>query len=295
MKSRGFKEYLGLALRGVAMGAADVVPGVSGGTIALITGIYEELIESIKSINIESLKLLLTFKVKEFSRAINGAFLVSVLCGIAISVLSLARVVTYLLEHEPILLWSLFFGLILASVVSVVRRVNSWNVVGFISFIVGVGVAYYITIATPATTPDGGAFIFLCGAVAICAMILPGISGSFILLLMGKYHYIMDAIKSFDIGVIATFGAGAAVGIVLFSNLLSWLLNRYHDITIALLAGFMLGSLGKVYPWKESYLDNGVEMTRNILSTEQLAPAIVAMLIGAAFVILIERVSSKHA
>lgn len=277
------------------MGAADVVPGVSGGTIALITGIYEELIESIKSINLESLKLLFQFKIKEFLTAINAAFLVSVLCGIAVSVLTLARVVTYLLEHEPIVLWSLFFGLILASVVSVVKRVNSWNIGSLVSFIVGTGVAYYITIATPATTPDSSLFIFLCGAVAICAMILPGISGSFILLLMGKYLYIMEAIKSFDIAIIATFGAGAAIGIVLFSNLLSWLFNRYHDLTIALLAGFMLGSLGKVYPWKEIYLDNGVEMTRNILSTEQLIPALISMLIGAVFVILMEKISKKHA
>lgn len=292
---RSFRDYLGLVLRGIAMGAADVVPGVSGGTIALITGIYEELIESIKSINLESLKLLFQFKIKEFLTAINAAFLVSVLCGIAVSVLTLARVVTYLLEHEPIVLWSLFFGLILASVVSVVKRVNSWNIGSLVSFIVGTGVAYYITIATPATTPDSSLFIFLCGAVAICAMILPGISGSFILLLMGKYLYIMEAIKSFDIAIIATFGAGAAIGIVLFSNLLSWLFNRYHDLTIALLAGFMLGSLGKVYPWKEIYLDNGVEMTRNILSTEQLIPALISMLIGAVFVILMEKISKKHA
>ncbi len=275
------------------MGAADVVPGVSGGTIALITGIYEELIESIKSINIASIKLLFTFKIREFLGAINATFLTSVLLGIAVSIFSLARVVTYLLDNHPILLWSLFFGLILASVISVLRGVKSWGVSSYLSFPIGAAIAYYITIAAPATTPDGAPFIALCGAIAICAMILPGISGSFILLLMGKYHYIMEAIKSFDIEVIALFGSGAAIGLILFSNLLSMLLRRYHDITIALLAGFMLGSLGKVWPWKEISVDGGEQISRNILSTEQLAPALMLMVAGFAFVVIMERVSKR--
>lgn len=293
MKNRGLREYITLTLKGVAMGAADVVPGVSGGTIAFIAGIYEELITSIKSINATSLKLLFSFKIKEFLTAINAPFLIAVVCGIAISVVSLARVITYLLEFHPIMVWSLFFGLIIASTHSVSRQVVSWNWSRWLAFAVGTAVAVAIISAMPAATPDGLPFIFLCGAVAICAMILPGISGSFILLLMGKYHYIMEAIKGLELSIIATFGAGAAIGIVLFSNILSYLFSKYHDITIALLAGFMLGSLGKVWPWKEVYMDNGIELTKNIAPNEMIAPAIGMMLIGGAFVLLLEKLSNK--
>ncbi len=290
---RGVKEYISLVLKGIGMGAADVVPGVSGGTIAFIVGIYEELINSIKSINLSSLKLLFTFKLKEFFAAVNASFLIAVVLGIGISVVSLARVITYLLEYHPILVWSLFFGLIIASVHNISKEVKSWEWSRWLAFIVGAAIALYITMATPANTPDGLPFIFLCGSVAICAMILPGISGSFILLLMGKYHYIMEAIKSFDITIIAVFGAGAAIGIVLFSNILSYLFSKFHDITIALLAGFMLGSLGKVWPWKEIYMDSGVEMTRNIAPNELIIPAIAMMLIGGGVVLLLERFSAK--
>lgn len=288
------REYITLALKGVAMGAADVVPGVSGGTIAFITGIYEELLNSIRSINLSALKLLFTFKIGAFLKTINASFLAAVLCGVGLSVLSLARVITYLLEHQPILLWSFFFGLIIASIHSVVKQVRHWSLEGAISFVVGAAVAFYITVASPTNTPDNLPFIFLCGAVAICAMILPGISGSFILLLMGKYHYIMEAIKRFDVEVIVVFGAGAAIGIVLFSNVLSYLLNRFHDTTIALLAGFMLGSLNKVYPWKEQFVDNGVEMSRNIAPDQQIIPAVAVMLVGALAVILIEKLSTTR-
>ncbi len=293
MKNRSVKEYIGLMLKGIGMGAADVVPGVSGGTIAFIVGIYEELIESIKSVNLTNLKLLFTLRIKEFFVAINAPFLISVLVGIAISVLSLARVITYMLEHHPIVVWSLFFGLIIASVHTISKQVVSWSWDRWLSAAVGVAAAAYITMATPANTPDSLPFIFLCGAVAICAMILPGISGSFILLLMGKYHFIMEAIKGLDLKVIALFGAGAAVGIVLFSNVLSFLFRRYHDLTIALLAGFMLGSLGKVYPWKETYIDNGVEMTRNIAPDEMILPAIGMMLLGGCLVLLLDKFSTK--
>ncbi len=294
MKERGLREYIVLMLKGIGMGAADVVPGVSGGTIAFIVGIYEELLNSIRSINIATLKLLFTLKFTAFFKAINAPFLAAVLCGIGVSVLSLARVITYLLEHQPILLWSFFFGLIVASIHSVAKQVRQWSWGGAVSFVVGAAVAYYVTIASPTNTPDNLPFIFLCGAVAICAMILPGISGSFILLLMGKYHYIMEAIKRFDIEVIAVFGAGAAIGIVLFSNVLSYLLSKYHDLTVALLAGFMLGSLNKVYPWKETFLDNGVEMTRNIAPEGEIIPALAIMVVGAVMVLLIEKISSTR-
>ncbi len=290
---RGTREYITLILKGIGMGAADVVPGVSGGTIAFITGIYEELIASIKSINLTTLKLLFTLRFREFFEAVNAPFLVAVLTGIAISVVSLARVITYLLEHHPILIWSLFFGLIIASVYSVSKQVVSWSWSRWLSFAIGSAIAIYITSATPANTPESLPFIFLCGSVAICAMILPGISGSFILLLMGKYHYIMESIKGFDIEIIATFGAGAAIGIVLFSNVLSYLFSKFHDITVALLAGFMLGSLSKVWPWKEEYIEQGVEMSRNIAPNEMILPAVAMMVIGAGIVWGMERFSEK--
>lgn len=246
------RNYLLLALRGCAMGAADVVPGVSGGTIAFITGIYEELIHSVKSIDAEALKWLFTLKWKAFWKKINGKFLISVVAGIAISIFSLARLMTWLLEHHPIYIWSFFFGLIIASSLLVAREIKQWNPVSVIALLAGTGIAYAITVMTPAETPDAWWFILLSGAIAICAMILPGISGAFILLLMGKYTYILGAVSRLDIGVLLLFVIGAVIGIVSFSHLLSWLLKNHHAPTISLLTGFMLGSLNKVWPWKET-------------------------------------------
>lgn len=249
--SRKFKDYVAIALKGCAMGAADVVPGVSGGTIAFISGIYEELIGSIKSVDLEAIKLLFSFKFKEFWSKVNGNFLLAVVCGVAISILSLAKLMTYLLANHPIMIWSFFFGLIIASSILIFKEIKRFNLLSAISICVGIGVAYLITVMSPAETPNDWWFIVLCGAVAICAMILPGISGSFILLLMGKYLYILGALSSFDLVTIALFGGGAMIGIVSFSHLLSWLLENFHTATISLLAGFMIGSLNKVWPWKE--------------------------------------------
>lgn len=248
---RKLKDYALLALKGMGMGAADVVPGVSGGTIAFIVGIYEELLDSIKSINTQSLKMLFTGHIAAFWHAINANFLFSVVGGIAISVFSLAKLITYLLEFHPIQVWSFFFGLVLASTYFVAKTLTKWDWKVIISGIAGIAVAYYVTVATPVETPTNLAFIFLCGAIAICAMILPGISGSFILVLLGKYFYIMEAVKTLRIGVLLVFLCGAAIGITLFSRVLSYALKRYHDVTISLLAGFMVGSLNKVWPWKE--------------------------------------------
>lgn len=245
------------------MGAADVVPGVSGGTIAFITGIYEELINSIKSIDLQAVKLLFSFKFAEFWKKINGSFLISVVLGIAISIFSLAKLMTWLLEHHPIFIWSFFFGLIIASSVLVAKEIKQWNIFTVIALIAGACIAYAITVMTPAETPNTWWFIILSGAIAICAMILPGISGAFILLLMGKYSYILGAVSSFNIGVILLFVVGAVAGIISFSHLLSWLLKNYHTLTVSLLTGFMVGSLNKVWPWKETiqtYIDShGVE------------------------------------
>jgi len=249
--SRTVKDYSIVTLKGIAMGAADVIPGVSGGTIAFISGIYEELIDSIKSINLVALKLLLSGKFAEFWKAINGTFLLSLVTGIAISIISLAKGLKYLLDHYPILVWSFFFGLVVASAIYVARTITKWNFGTVASGIAGIIIAYFITVITPAEANTTYWFIFLSGAIAICAMILPGISGSFILVLLGMYKFILEAVGNFELAVIFTFMAGAAIGIISFSNVLSWLLKKYHNLTIALLSGFMIGSLNKVWPWKK--------------------------------------------
>ena len=252
------------------------------------------------SINTSSLKLLFTGKIKEFWIAINANFLISIFLGIIVSVLSLAKIITYLLDNHPVMVWSFFFGLVLASVWSVSKRIKQLSVSRFIIFAIGAIIAFFITKATPSQTPESLWFIFICGCIAICAMILPGISGSFILLLLGKYQFIMQAITEKNISVIAVFGAGACIGIISFSNVLSWLLKKHHDMTIATLAGFMLGSLNKVWPWKESvetFVDrHGVIkplIERNILPDESVIPAIILALSGFVIVIIIEKVSEK--
>ena len=268
----GKKNYILLLLKGCAMGAADVVPGVSGGTIAFISGIYGELIESIRSFDVEALKYLFTLKIGKFWKKINGNFLATVVAGIAISIFSLARLMTYLLTNHPILIWSFFFGLIIASSLLVFKEVTRWRAGSVIALVAGMAAAYLITVLSPASTPNTWWFIMLSGAIAICAMILPGISGAFILLLLGKYMFIMDAVSNLKIGIILLFVIGAAAGIISFSHFLSWLLRKHPNMTIALLTGFMVGSLNKVWPWKKvlsTYTDShGVEhplMEANVL------------------------------
>lgn len=266
------RNYPLLILKGMAMGAADVVPGVSGGTIALIAGIYEELIFSIKSINLKALKLLFAGKLAAFWKAINGNFLLSVLLGIVISIFSLSKGLTFLLHHYPILVWSFFFGLIIASAIYVAQTIKTWNVGAVVAGIAGIVIAYFITVISPTEANTSWIYIFFSGVIAICAMILPGISGSFILVLLGMYQFILGAVVDLNIPVLLVFVAGAAIGIIGFSNVLSWLLRKYHTLTIALLAGFMVGSLNKIWPWKEvteSFIDRHGDVTplaeRNIL------------------------------
>ena len=297
---RGIKAYGFLVLKGMGMGAADVVPGVSGGTIALSVGIYEELINSIKSINTENLRLLFRGQFRSFWEGINANFLLSIVLGIGISIFSLAKIITYLLVNQPILVWAFFFGLVLASTWFVAKEIKQWQVKTAVSFVIGAVLAYYITVATPAETPTHPLFIFLCGAIAICAMILPGISGSFILVLLGKYFYIMEAVKSFRITVMLTFMAGAVIGITTFSRVLSFSLRRFHDATIALLSGFMLGSLNKVWPWKETietYTDShGVVkplVEQNIAPNTQVIEAVGLMILGFTLVYALEKLSTR--
>ncbi|WP_321996911.1 DUF368 domain-containing protein [Draconibacterium orientale] len=299
--NRSTKDYFTLILKGMGMGAADVVPGVSGGTIAFITGIYEELINSIKSINLTAIKLLLSFKLAEFWKAINGTFLISVFIGVGISVFSLAKGLEYLLHHYPILVWSFFFGLIVASAIYVARSIKRWKADTIIGGLAGIVIAYMITVISPAEVENPSYwFIFISGMIAICAMILPGISGSFILVLLGMYKFILGEVGDLNFVVIGIFMVGAAIGIIAFSNVLSWLLKKYHNTTIALLAGFMVGSLNKVWPWKEEASE--IDLGRNILpgTYEQitgheawLLGAIVLAIAGFALIFVVEGIGKK--
>jgi putative membrane protein len=304
-KERTLKDHLLLFSKGIAMGAADVVPGVSGGTIAFITGIYEELIHSIKVISQSAQKDLVKGKIGEFFKSINWVFLIPLLAGIGSSIILLSKLVLYFLEFHPIPLWSFFFGLIIASTIVVYRKIRTHTLWVILSALTGVVIAYWITIVSPTETRNDLWFIFICGAIAICAMILPGISGSFILLLMGKYEYILTALQELKLAIIFTFMAGCVIGLSVFARFLDWLLSRYHDLTVALLAGFMVGSLNKVWPWKEvlqtmtnSKGETKVVQDRNILPSEYTAitgndsdifVAITLALVGFVVVILIEK------
>lgn len=297
---RKLKDYGLLVLKGMGMGAADVVPGVSGGTIAFIVGIYDELIQSIKSIDLTALRLFLTGRFAEGWTRVNGYFLLSILAGIGISVFSLAKIITWLLTNHPVLVWAFFFGLVLASAWLVAKDVSRWTWKTVLGFVAGTVSAYFITVATPAETPSNLLFVFVCGAVAICAMILPGISGSFILVLLGKYFYIMDAVKSLRLLVLGVFAAGACVGITTFSRLLSFALSHVRNLTLAVLSGFMLGSLNKVWPWKETlstYTDShGVVkplIERNVLPNASVAEAVILMLVGFLMVYGLEKLSAR--
>jgi len=255
---RTIKDYFLLTLKGMGMGASDVVPGVSGGTIAFITGIYEELIHSIKSINLDSLSDLFKFKLKDFWKKINGNFLLAVFSGVLISVFTLANILEYLLVNHPVYIWSFFFGLVVASAIIILKDIKKWNLSIFISLLLGIVIAFWITTITPTEPTKALWFVFISGSLAICAMILPGISGSFILVLLGMYQHILSAVSNLDFIILLVFMGGAIIGLILFSNFLSWLLKKSRFQTIALLAGFMGGSLNKIWPWKittETFID----------------------------------------
>lgn len=232
------------------MGAADVVPGVSGGTIAFITGIYEELIDTISRVNLKTIQLLFKSGLKSFWKAVNGNFLLAVLGGIAVSILSLARLIAFVLENYPIATWSFFFGLILASIPLVARQVRNWSGSRYFAFAAGAIIAWLITDLPPVTEPGAGWYLFISGMIAICAMILPGISGSFILILLGSYYTILNAVNDRDLLSVLIFIGGAVSGLLIFSRFLKFMFSRFHDITVAILAGFLLGSLNKIWPWK---------------------------------------------
>ena len=254
-----------LFAKGFCMGAADVVPGVSGGTMALVLGIYEELLRSIKAIDWQFFRWLAAFQFKRALGAIPLSFLLSVFGGILVAVFTLAKALSWLLTHYPIGIWSFFFGLILSSALLVARRIDSWPLGALIGLPFSAVAAYVLVGIVPLTTPDSRLFVFLCGAIAICAMVLPGISGSFILVLLGKYQAILDAVHRLDLATLIVFSAGAATGLMLFVRLLNWLLDRYHTLTLACLTGLMIGSLRKIWPWKTELSDEGLRIAVNVL------------------------------
>jgi putative membrane protein len=305
MKQRSFFNYVIISLKGMAMGAADVVPGVSGGTIAFISGIYEELLTSISSINLNALKLLKDKGLRAVWRAINGNFLFALVLGIFTSILSLAKLISYLLENQATLVWSFFFGLVLASILFVGKQITKWNIITVLLLVMGALSAFYITTLEPLVSENSSPlFIFLAGALAICAMILPGISGAFILVLLGAYKPVLDAIQNKDFKVLIFLAAGAVIGLLSFSKILKWLFNNYKNFTLAVLTGFILGSLNKIWPWKETLTwrvnSHGIEVPFNEQSISpfsfngdaQLSSAIILAILGFAVIILLEKVAN---
>ncbi|MFV8226538.1 DUF368 domain-containing protein [Christiangramia aquimixticola] len=248
---RSLQDYFKITLKGMAMGAADVVPGVSGGTIAFISGIYEELINTISGVN---LSLITTWKEDGFKamwRELNGNFILALFLGILISLFSVMRLANYLLEHYPVLIWSFFFGLVVASIWYVGRQIPKWNIKIVVALILGAATAMYIVSLPPLSANNSSLFLFFAGALAVCAMILPGISGAFILVLLGAYKSITEAAHDFDLQTLAIVGGGAVFGLLTFSKVLKWLFVHYSNITLAVLTGFIAGSLNKIWPWKE--------------------------------------------
>lgn len=251
-KNRSFRDYIVLGVKGFCMGASDVVPGVSGGTMAFILGIYEELIDAIKSFDLKSFQFFVTLKFRPLLGRISWQFLLAVGIGIFTAIFTLSSLLSWLLQNRPVFIWSFFLGLILASVVSVSRRVEAWRILTWLCLVGGTLGSYFLVGLVPVSTPNDYWFLFLCGAVAICAMILPGISGSYILVLLGKYQYVLDAVNHRDFLVLGLVAAGACVGIIAFARILGWLLKNYHDLMVATLTGLMIGSLRKIWPWKEA-------------------------------------------
>jgi len=272
------------------MGAANVIPGVSGGTMALILGIYEELINAIRSINLKFLRRITHFNIKEELSSVSWPFLLPVGLGVLLATFSLAEVLSWLLDSYPVIVWSFFFGLILSSVITVSRVIKQWRIPTIVAIAVGTITAYGLFGVIPVSTPNAPWFIFVSGFIAICAMILPGISGAYILVLLGKYHYILEALNNKDFFTLFIIGAGALVGLISFAQILGWLLKRYHDLTMAILIGLMLGSLRKIWPWKETvttFIDShGKEipsLQSNIIPssfTSEVVCALFFMLIG---------------
>lgn len=298
--------YINNVLKGALMGAANVIPGVSGGTMALLTGIFERLINAIKSFDTKAVKLGCTFKFKELFEHIDVKFLSAIGIGVLVSILSVARLLEYLFENHALYVWSFFFGLILSSIYFVGKKIEKRSLSALILFIAGTSVAAGIAFLEPATQNDSIPYLLVCGAVAMCSMILPGLSGSYVLLLMGNYQLIMiDAVNNFDLRVLIPVGIGSVAGIAAFSRMLSWIFKKFHDQTLALLTGFIFGSLAILWPWKTALIktfEKGDELKEKVIGYEYALPelnaetaiALAIMLAGMVIIAGIERSAAKH-
>ncbi len=307
--SRTLSGYGLVFLKGLAMGAADVVPGVSGGTIAFITGIYEELLNAILAFVGDGLRRVLKWDLRGAWSAVNGTFLLALICGIGASILTLSRGVLFALDNYGELLWAFFVGLLIGAIWVVWKQIRVLTPVVGAAAALGAGIAYFIVSATPSQTPENVPFVFLTGVIAISAMILPGISGSFILVLMGKYEYVLTAVKALELDILFAFAAGCGIGLLAFSHVLSWLFRRYHDVTVASITGFLVGSMPKIWPWKhtlETYVDrHGVTkplVQENVSPFEYLeltgrepmfVVALLVLIVGFVGVLGLERLSRR--
>ena len=316
---RRFIDYLIISFKGLAMGAADVIPGVSGGTIAFISGIYEELIQSIDNLNFKVFKVWKTSGFKTAWKSINGNFLLSLFIGIATSILSLAKLIKWLLLSEPILLWSFFFGLVLSSIIFIAKQIKNWNIILIITILITSILSYLITLAEPFASPDSSIYLMFCGFIAIIAMILPGVSGAFILLILGVYQVAIDTINNLIEGIIKgnlnlfkdafinflLLGIGAIIGLKVFSKILNWMFLNKKNITLAILTGFMIGSLNKIWPWKETltwridshkvkvpFLEKSISPF-SFNGDNQIAFAMALMVLGFLTIFILERLGSK--
>ncbi|MEH1006865.1 DUF368 domain-containing protein [Winogradskyella sp. ECml5-4] len=316
---RRFIDYLAITFKGIAMGAADVVPGVSGGTIAFISGIYEELIESIDKVNLNVFKVWKQDGFKTAWNSINGNFLLALFSGIAISILSLAKLIKWLLHNEPILLWSFFFGLVLASILYIAKQINGWSLKLVIAIIITSILSFYITLAEPFASPDSPFYLLFCGFIAIIAMILPGVSGAFILLILGAYQTAIDTINNLRDGLLngnmelfkdalfkfVLLAVGAVIGLKVFSKALNWMFKHHKNLTLAILTGFMIGSLNKIWPWKEvlktrvnsegevvTLLDKSI-LPSSYSGDNEIVMAIVFIIIGFAAILVLETLGKQ--
>ena len=302
---RSLSDYVSISLKGVAMGAADVVPGVSGGTIAFISGIYQELINTISGVNISLLGIWRREGFSSMWKALNGNFILALLVGILVSFFSLMRLANYLLENHPVLIWSFFFGLVLASILYVGKQIPEWSFKLFLWLALGAAIAFYLISLPPMAAATSDLYLFFAGAIAICAMILPGISGSFILVLLGAYKTVSEATHDFDFKTLGILGIGAVFGLLTFSRILKWLFLNYSKITLAVLTGFIAGSLNKIWPWKRvletaQYGDKSI-----VLRDESVLPwnfdgepkmlfAFSLMFAGFALILILERLAEKN-
>lgn len=295
------KNFIVNTLKGVAMGVANVIAGVSGGTIALIVGIFERLINSLKSFNFTAIKLLFTGKFKEFAKHTDFVFLFEVLFGIAVAMISVAKLFKYLFENYPTYIWALFFGLLIASIFYVGKTIKKWNLWVIVAFIIGIGVSLLIAFGTTAQENDNFFYLVLCGAIGSSGMILPGISGSYILVLMGDYSLVINAIDMLTknpmeaMKVIAPVMIGVVVGIIAFAHVLAWIFKHYHDMTISLLTGFIVGSLPIIWPWK-IYENGALPMAKDNILPEMNAEffiAVAIIILGAGLIIATETIASR--